>query len=146
MIARVRQWWSTSHQLPLYSQHVRQGLLIASAPAARTHLSPLCDRHTCACGGARCIIPCCTRNTCAKGGAHHTSSCRDCSNCFCGGVLRTVCCGDRSICACDEARRSYGERSTCIRDVAASHTQTAVAAAETLRRHTRRLLLRQQRR
>ena len=32
------------------------------------------------------------------------------------------------------------------RDVAASHSQTAIAAAETLRRHTRRLLLRQQRR
>ena len=32
------------------------------------------------------------------------------------------------------------------RDVAASHSQTAVAAAETLRRHTLRLLLRQQRR
>ena len=31
-------------------------------------------------------------------------------------------------------------------DVAASHSQTAVAAAETLRRHIRRLLLRQQRR
>ena len=40
-------------------------------------------------------------------------------------------------------------RSNCCcgsRDVAASHSQTAVAAAGTLRRHTLRLLLRQQRR
>ena len=44
----------------------------------------------------------------------------------CGVKLADCCCGSR--------------------DVAASHSQTAVAAAETLRRHTRRLLLRQQRR
>ena len=44
----------------------------------------------------------------------------------CGVTLSDCCCGSR--------------------DVAASHSQTAVAAAETLRRHTRTLLLRQQRR
>ena len=42
----------------------------------------------------------------------------------CGVTLSDCCCGSR--------------------DVAASHSQTAVAAAETLRRHTLRLLLRQQ--
>ena len=42
----------------------------------------------------------------------------------CGVTLEDCCCGSR--------------------DVAASHSQTAVAAAETLRRHTLRLLLRQQ--
>ena len=39
-----------------------------------------------------------------------------------------------------------GSASQVLRDVAASHSQTAVAAAETLRRHIRALLLRQQRR
>ena len=44
----------------------------------------------------------------------------------CGVTLADCCCGSR--------------------DVAASHSHTVVAAAETLRRHIRRLLLRQQRR
>ena len=44
----------------------------------------------------------------------------------CGVTFSDCCCGSR--------------------DVAASHSQTAVAAAETLRRHPRRLLLRQQER
>ena len=52
-------------------------------------------------------------------------------------------------CCCEQQRRRSVTLADCCcgsRDVAASHSQTAVAAAETLQRHTRRLLLRQLRR
>ena len=62
----------------------------------------------------------------------------------CGVTLEDCCCGRRDVAASHSADCCCGSR-----DVAASNSQTllrqtAVAAAETLRRHTRRLLLRQQ--
>ena len=131
MIAHVRQWWSTSHQLPLYSQHVRQGWLIASAPAARTHLSPLCDRRTCASGGARCIFLV---------------------------VLATRAPGVELIIpalaaiAATASVVEYFALSAAVTAASApvlkhgAPTVNAARASETSRRHTRRLLLRQQRR
>ena len=59
----------------------------------------------------------------------------------CGVKLADCCCGSRDVAASLLAYCCCGSR-----EVAASHLQSAVAAAETLRRHTRRLLLRQQRR
>ena len=59
----------------------------------------------------------------------------------CGVTFSDCCCGSRDVAASHSQTAVSGSR-----DVAASHSQTAVAAAETLRRQTRRLLLRQQRR
>ena len=58
----------------------------------------------------------------------------------CGVTFSDCCCGSRDVAA------SHSHICCCGSiDVAASHSQSAVAAAETLRRPTRRLLLRQQR-
>ena len=66
----------------------------------------------------------------------------------CAGTVKTL---RRHICTLllRQQRRCGVTLSDCCcgsRDVAASHSHTAVAAAETLRRHTLNLLLRQQRR
>ena len=58
----------------------------------------------------------------------------------CGVALADCCCGNRGV------EATFADCRCGSRDVAASHSQTAVVAAETLRRHIRRLLLRQQRR
>ena len=51
-----------------------------------------------------------------------------------------------AVAAAETSRRRTRDYCCGSRDVAASHSQTAVAAAEALRRHIHRLLLRQQRR
>ena len=56
----------------------------------------------------------------------------------CGVTLSHCCCGSRDVAA------SHSQRCCGSRDVAASHSHTAVAAAETFRRHSGKLLLRQQ--
>ena len=64
--------------------------------------------------------------------------CKDCD--CCGVALADCCCGNRGV------EATFADCRCGSRAVAASLSHTAVAAAETLRRHTLRLLLRQLRR
>ena len=112
------RWWSTCYCLLQCPQH---------SASDGAHLTcSRSDRSASICGGARRTIASCEfrsfRLQCTLRQLLWQSS----SPGRCGVTLADCCCGSR--------------------DVAASHSHTAVAAAETLRRHTRRLLLRQQRR
>ena len=71
----------------------------------------------------------------------------------CGVTFSDCCCGSRdvaashsqtAVAAAGTLRRHISDCCCGSRDVAASHSHTAVAAAETLRRHSGKLLLRQQ--
>ena len=114
------------------------------------------DRGTCANGRVLPNSTCSDRSTCASGGVHHTNSCRDCGTCAGGEVHRARschkmdvtsapgafadrCCGSRGV------EASHSHIAVAAADTSRCHSLTAVAAAETLRRCTRRLLLRQQR-